>query len=468
MDKATVKRYAAYLEIFILFCIAGIILQSTLIKYLKRDYADQFSKHKDNPLSILFASQAGSSSNEVFNTIVTDKSEGVFSEYMSFLKPVFDIFNKLFSKLGGSVNILRNTLSPMRNYFASVAIVYYKYIENFTIGLFYSMHKFRTLMNRTLSGFALMFHTVEHTKNTLSSVGHSSEMRKLFEFGQDAIDVADKALELNLCFEENTLLKLKSDKFVKIKDINLGDVLEDGSIVIEKHHFLNNEELYKYNGVYVTGSHIVNEKDEWKTVKNSINGIKTTICPEYVYCLSTDTAQILINKTLFRDFNESVNEFLNNIVNSVILTELNHGTKKPYDINKISYANKYLGSGFHCDTLIEMDLPTLKSIKNIQVGDKLYGNNKVIGKISLNSKFFKFYDDHTAIVSSNTKTNDNYIWKNIEMADCKEVDYNGECYNLLTEKGVIPVYNNKKIYTDYSESTDTYISQQIEELMLSQ
>ena len=54
------------------------------------------------------------------------------------------------------------------------------------------------------------------------------------------------------------------------------------------------------------------------------------------------------------------------------------------------------------------------------------------------------------------------------MADCKEVDYNGECYNLLTEKGVIPVYNNKKIYTDYSESTDTYISQQIEELMLSQ
>ena len=98
----------------------GIILQSTLIKYLKRDYAEQFSKHKDNPLSILFASQAGSSSNEVFNTIVTDKSEGVFSEYMSFLKPVFDIFNKLFSKLqGGSVNILRNTLSPMRNYFAS-------------------------------------------------------------------------------------------------------------------------------------------------------------------------------------------------------------------------------------------------------------------------------------------------------------------------------------------------------------
>ena len=95
---------------------------------------------------------------------------------MSFLKPIFDIFNKSFGKLGGSINILRNTLSPMRNYFASVVMqVYYQYIENFTIGLFYSMHKFRTLMNRTLSGFSLMYHTVEHTKNTLSSVGHSSE-----------------------------------------------------------------------------------------------------------------------------------------------------------------------------------------------------------------------------------------------------------------------------------------------------
>ncbi len=468
MDKATVKRYAAYLEIFILFCLAGYILQSTLIKYLKRDYADEFSKHKDNPLSILFASQAGSSSNEVFNTIVTDKSEGVFSEYMSFLKPVFDIFNKLFGNLGASLNILRNTLSPMRNYFASVAAVYYKHIENFTIGLFYSMHKFRTLMNRTLSGFSLMYHTVEHTKNTLSSVAHSSQMKRIFNFGQDVIDVGDAVLGLGLCFEENTLLKLKSGKFVKIRDINLGDILEDGSIVIEKHHFLNTEELYKYNGVYVTGSHIVNEKDEWKTVKNSKNGIKTTICPKYVYCISTDTARILINKTEFRDFNESVNEFLNNTVNSIILAGLNSGTKNLYDINTISYPNKYLGSGFHSDTLIEMNHPTLKSIKNIQIGDKLYGNNKVIGKVSLNSKFFKFYDDCTAIVSSNTKINDNNIWKNIEMTDRKEVAYNGECYNLLTEKGVIPVFNSKKIYRDYAESSDSYTMEQIEELMLSQ
>ena len=102
--------------------------------------------------------------------------------------------NKLFGNLGGSINILRNTLSPMRNYFASVAAVYYKHIENFTIGLFYSMHKFRTLMNRTLSGFSLMYHTVEHTKNTLSSVAHSRQMKRIFNFGQDVIDVGDAVL----------------------------------------------------------------------------------------------------------------------------------------------------------------------------------------------------------------------------------------------------------------------------------
>ena len=468
MNKATAKKYAAYLEIIILLCIAGYILQSILIKYLKRDYADQFSKHKDNPLSMLFASQVGSSSNKVFKTIVTDKSEGVFSEYISFLKPIFNIFNKLFGKMGGSINILRNTLSPMRNYFAAAAMVYYKHIENFTIGLFYSMHKFRTLMNRSLSGFNLMYHTVEHTKNTLSSVSHSTELKKLFHKGEVVLDIGDAALNLGVCFEENTLLKLKSGEFVKIIDVKLGEVLEDGSIVIEKHKFINTEELYKYNGVYVTGSHIVNEKDEWKTVKKSINSLKTTICPEYIYCISTDTAQILINKTKFRDFNESVNEFLNNTVNSIILTELNKGMNNLYDINTISYANKYLGSGFHCDTLVEMNQPTLKSIKNIKIGDKLNGNNKVIGKISLNSDYFKFYDDCTTIVSSNTKINENNIWKNIEKTDCKEVKYNGECYNLLTEKGVIPIFNSKKIYRDYSESTDSHTSEQIEELMLSQ
>ena len=83
---------------------------------------------------------------------------------------------------------------------------------------------------------------------------------------------------------------------------------------------------------------------------------------------------------MFENFNESVNEFLNNTVNSIILTELNHGTKKPYDINKISYANKYLGSGFHCDTLIEMDRPTLKSIKNIRMVINYMETTKLLEK----------------------------------------------------------------------------------------
>ena len=69
---------------------------------------------------------------------------------------------------------------------------------------------------------------------------------------------------------------------------------------------------------------------------------------------------------------------------------------------------------------------------------------------------------------SNTKINDNNIWKNIETTDRKEVKYSGECYNLLTEKGVIPVFNNKKIYRDYTETTESHISEQIEELMLRQ
>ena len=463
MDKKTVKRYAAYLEIFILFCITGYIIQNILIKYLKRDYKDQFAKNKDNPLSMLTASSAGSSSEDVFNNIVNTKSKGIFEEYLSFLKPVFDIFGKMFGGLGNSVNILRNTLMPIRNYFATIAMMYYRHIEKFSIGILYMMHKFRTALYRSLTGFNLLFHTLEHTKNTVASAVDSRGIKLANKYFGKADWAADK------CFDEHTLLKLKNNKFVKICDIQLDDVLEDNSIVIATHKFKNKHYLYKYHNIYVTGSHIVKEKNKWCTISNAKDAFRVFIKPEYIYCISTNTGTILINNILFRDFNESINKYINLSINSIILSKLNN-SKKITNINDIAYESKYLDSGFHKETLIEMNAPIMKFIQNIKIGDVLLNNNMVTGVIKLSGKHFKFYNDNSVLVTSNMKTKQNGIWKNIEKTNCQETNYKDIAYHLITEQGEISIYSKKGsvIYRDYNETDNKYINDTIEDIVLTQ
>jgi hypothetical protein len=494
MDKKTAKRYAAYLEILILFCIAGYIVQNIIIKYLKRDYAEEFGKNKDNPLSMLTASSAESSSTEVFNGIVSNKTKGAFTEYLSFLKPIFDIFQKMFGSLGVGLDILRNTLMPIRNYFASIAMMYYQYIENFTIGILYSMHKFRATMYRSLSGFNLLYHTLEHSKNTIQSISTHRGVTMAYKIWPNAEVTADAKGELgggstslgdpmnankiaaarrkgqhgcDICFDSDTLIRLKSEKYVKICNIELDSILEDGSVVIARHKFINNEYLYKYDGIYVTGSHIVKENNKWTTIKNSSKSTRVFICPEFVYCISTNTGTILINNVLFKDYNESVNKYTNFTINSLILMDLNN----EYDTkinNNYAYETNYLDSGFHRDTLIEMNSPTLKSIKNINIGDILFNNNEVTGKIEISGKHLSFYKDSSIIVSSNMKTKTDGIWKNIEKTiNCKEYIYNGIAYNLITKSGEIMVFN-KRLYKDYTETNNKYINDQITDIILAQ
>ena len=72
-----------------------------------------------------------------------------------------------------------------------------------------------------------------------------------------------------LCFDPNTKLKLKTGEFVCMKDVALGDILENNSEVIavlrikanedEKYYKIYSEKLKDY--IYVTGSHKISNPD---------------------------------------------------------------------------------------------------------------------------------------------------------------------------------------------------------------
>lgn len=118
---------------------------------------------------------------------------------------------------------------------------------------------------------------------------------------------------LGKCFYPLTYIKLKNGEFKCMKDIDLGDILEDGSIVESVMKIDNKKEQIPFysinteNGdILVTGSHLVfdKEKNSFIKVQDYKKAILTDIKFDWFSCLITDTHKIPIKDEIFWDWED--------------------------------------------------------------------------------------------------------------------------------------------------------------------
>lgn len=122
---------------------------------------------------------------------------------------------------------------------------------------------------------------------------------------------------LGKCFHPDTKIKLRNGMVKYIKDIDLGDILEDGSIVEITLKIDNKKEdisLYKIkdtgvNGedIYVTGSHLIYDSctNLFIPVQNySKSEISTDFHSDWFVCLITNSHNIKIGSELFWDWED--------------------------------------------------------------------------------------------------------------------------------------------------------------------
>lgn len=475
MDEAKVKRYSAILEIIILLTIAIYYINKIIVSNHIEEVSKNFNNSRQNPATIITAGVYGKSSSEVMSGIMGQKTQGVFKSFLKFLNPIFSIFAKMFSKMKSSVNDIRQILLPIRTFFFDTAQKFYNIIQKFTIGILYSTHKMRNSMRRSISGFNILMHSLEHSKNSIESMVTSPPVKMAVKWLDRAGWIKDKAGDL-FCFDKDTYLKLDNGQYIKIENVKIGDILENGAEVITTHKFSNKYSVYKYDNIYVSGGHIVKENDSWVTVAESLKGTSVYVKPPLLYCLSTSTGEIKINDTIFKDFEGSTNKFINKTINTLILQKLNSldTVHNNDDINESDYAVglKYLENGFHPDTLVEMKGGYYKPIKDVTIGESLAFYNKVVGKVNINAKYIKYYLDHNnTIVTSNTKIFHNGMWKNIEtLPNIKPDEHIGnvDAINLVTDNSTIRVKcgRSAKHYRDYVELVDDELETQIQNLVL--
>ena len=233
------------------------------------------------------------------------------------------------------------------------------------------------------------------------------------------------------CFDKNTILIMKDNTRKYIKNIKLGDILHDNSIV-ESIMISNSKKsiMYKLNNIIVSNKHKIFYKEYgWINIEDHPFSVKIENYNEpLIYCLSTNTKIININNNIFTDWDELDDNDINIL-------------KEKFDyINDYREINK-LNSGIHPDTELLLDNNKKIKIKDINIGDILYQNNEVLSIIKIKSDKLDFSEFIFKNNKFSIKACSNIVFNNYNNIVKKTINPPNICYNLITSNGIIIIGN---------------------------
>jgi hypothetical protein len=208
----------------------------------------------------------------------------MLGQFLGFIQNIRAMFDKIRTFI---VNIIQSIFGV----FLNLIIEFQKII----IGI-------KDLIGKTIGIMVSLMYTMDGSIKTMRSVWNGPPGQLVRALGK--------------CFYPNTLILLKNGEKKYMKDLNLGDVLSDGSIVETVMKIDNKREpipFYVIKGVgiegddiYVTGSHLVFDKNTNKFIKvqDYSKAIKTDFITEWFSCLITSNHKIPIGNEVFWDWED--------------------------------------------------------------------------------------------------------------------------------------------------------------------
>ena len=105
------------------------------------------------------------------------------------------------------------------------------------------------------------------------------------------------------CFIAGTMISMADGSQKAVELVDIGDEVSVGGMVFATGKFLI-ENLYDYNGIHVSGTHMVKEDGAWIRVEDSRLGASLGNDPAIVYVFGSENRRIIINNTEFTDYFE--------------------------------------------------------------------------------------------------------------------------------------------------------------------
>ena len=340
MDQCESGYFMKTLSIWftIIFIVIIFILLTSLIVILgnKQYIIDNWVKYRCDPLIMPFSSFFGKDSSTNLNQCLGLHFKNHKS---SLLSPIFSITNIISHTLKGishSFNDLRKFMNVFRIFHLRFASGIVSRITDVGSTMQILLVKIRSILERMVGVLITLIYTGYTAMKSIENVfeGPIGSVAKFF------------------CFGENTMITLKSGFNKKINKIQIGDRLLEGGLVIGKLKFSSkNVDMYLYNNIYVSSSHIVNHNHKWIRINEIKTAIPVKYSKPYIYCLITQNNKIISKNTLFRDYIETSNSYINNKIKEIVLSSLNKTEIKLYNRKKKDY---YL-NGFSGNTEIVMN-----------------------------------------------------------------------------------------------------------------
>ena len=229
------------------------------------------------------------------------------TNYMGFLLQPLTFITSSLTDMAGSfteqINDVRNMFNQTRNFVTDIVVSIYGIFLNIIIEFQKIIIGIKDLVGKTIGILTTLLYVLDGSSKTIESAWNGPSGQLVRSLGN--------------CFHPNTKLKLENGKIVKIKNIHLGDILENGSKVVALMKIANSEDecLYKLpnrginsQDILVSASHLIFDAASGKyiEIKDYPLSVKTDVNLEWFSCLITDTHKIKIGLEEFWDWEDYI------------------------------------------------------------------------------------------------------------------------------------------------------------------
>lgn len=225
------------------------------------------------------------------------------TSYMGYLlQPINYIITNLSSMGSGistAVNDSRSMISNIRSFVTSITQNIFGVFLNIIIEFQKITLNIKDLIGKIIGIMVALMYMIDGSVQTAQSTWNGQPGQLVRALG-------------SMCFYPDTKIKLKNGTFTNMKDLNLGDILENDSRVDVIMRLDNkfNEPLFKLPGdIYVTGGHMIfdTSQNKYIEVKNHYHAIKQSeITSNWFSCLITSDHTIKIGNYTFWDWEDDV------------------------------------------------------------------------------------------------------------------------------------------------------------------
>jgi len=275
----------------------GFLAQITAMAYFKSiiEIRENWPLYRCNPPYWIFSNDISAD----FTYCVQNTQVNLMGYLMQPFTYLLGNLTEMATGFGDSISSIRSVISNVRSFTTGIVENIFSIFVNLITEMERLILNIKDTMGKVIGVVVTMMYVLDGSLKTMQSAwkGPSGELVR----------------KLGSCFEPSTKIKLKNGEIYLIKDLPLGSVLEDGSIVLSVMKIVNNEQLYKVKGgitnenIYVTGSHFVYSKkrDKFIQVKDYEYAENQNIIKcEWVSSLITSNRRIIIGDHIFWDWED--------------------------------------------------------------------------------------------------------------------------------------------------------------------